>query len=115
MQPFEKARQVHAEGFNCSQSVLCGLSEYTGIDDDEAKALGGCFGGGIGAGETCGAVIGAAMALGLAFPYNDSSDGESCARAKRLGRELCMEFNKEYGALSCRALLSSTAPLRRCS
>ena len=63
----EKAANFSKQGFNCSQSVLGALSDFTGLDDCTAKAISSGFGGGVRCGEVCGAVAGGAMALGAAL------------------------------------------------
>ena len=51
----EKATALHMRGFNCAQSVLGALGEYTGLDEATALSVACGFGGGVSCGEICGA------------------------------------------------------------
>ena len=35
----ERAVEYHDRGCNCAQSVLCALSDYTGLDEQTAKCI----------------------------------------------------------------------------
>ncbi len=68
----ENSKKIHAQKFNCAQSVICALSDYTELDDAASKAVSAGFGGGLRCGEACGAVTGAVMAMGLAVARDGS-------------------------------------------
>ena len=97
----EKALNLHGEGFNCAQSVLCACGEYTGIDDKTALALGGGLGGGVRCGELCGALIGAALAIGAAKPFNDPDDMQAKVKVTTLSKECTRIFKDRFGCLRC--------------
>lgn len=99
------ATQLHDNGFNCAQAVFGSLTDITGLDQKMALTIAGGFGGGMRAAEVCGAVSGAVMALGIAFPYNDSSDTGAKDKIAALTREFHKRFKEEYGSIICRNLL----------
>lgn len=96
----EKAVALHAT-CNCAQSVLCALSEYTGLDDETAKRVAKCFGQGMRCGEVCGAISGSLMALGLACPDADPN-------------AITRTFKEKYEFVRCSDLLRA-AKQKRCS
>lgn len=102
----ERASAIHADGFNCAQSVFAGCAQCAGIDENTAKAISVGFGGGMRCGEVCGAISGAVMAIGAAFSGDDASSPE----AKANGRKYCIAFmtavREKYGAVTCRELKS---------
>lgn len=97
----EKATALHESGFNCAQSVLCALGQYTGLDDETALSLTGGFGGGVSCGEICGAASGAVMALGLAFPYDPENAAASRAKIRRLSAAFNRAFCENFGCIRC--------------
>ena len=100
----ETAVTMHANGYNCAQAVLAGSEEYTGLDEKTALAIAAGFGGGLRSGEVCGAISGAVMAIGMKFPFTDSSDAEAKAKIAALAK-LCVAKAKErYGCVLCREL-----------
>ena len=100
----EEATKLHKSGFNCAQSVLGALRDYTGLDDKTALAVSAGFGGGVRCGEICGAVCGAVMAIGMAFPYNDSSDAAAKTKIGALAADCTGRFREEFGCLRCQDL-----------
>ena len=106
----EKATALHERGFNCAQSVLGALGEYTGMDETTALALSGGFGGGVRCGEICGAVSGGVMALGLAFPHTDSEDARARTRISALTRDYTGEFAARFGCIRCQDLKRNQTP-----
>ena len=101
----EKATALHERGFNCAQSVLGALGEYTGLDGKTAMALSGGFGGGVRCGEICGAVSGGVMALGMAFPPEKNGN-----RISALARSYTAEFQQKYGCIRCLDLKKNRIP-----
>jgi C_GCAxxG_C_C family probable redox protein len=97
----EKALALHDQGFNCAQSVVAALGEYTGLDEKTALAVSGGFGGGVRCGEICGACSGAVMALGLVHPHTSGEDAESRARIGRLAGAFTRQFAADQGCLRC--------------
>jgi len=55
----EKALQLFADKFHCSQAVLAAFADECGITEEQALKLGACFGSGMRKGEVCGACTGA--------------------------------------------------------
>ena len=109
----EKAAALHADGFNCAQSVLGALGDYTGLDEKTALAIAGGFGGGVCCGELCGAVSGAVMALGLVRPHATAGDAESRAAVRRLTGEFTKNFRETFGCLRCIDLKRAGQPCPR--
>ena len=101
---------MHERGFNCAQSVLGALGEYTGLDENTAMALAGGFGGGVRCGEICGAASGAVMALGLAFPYANEEDAAAKARIAKLTMTFNRCFIEKFGCVRCQDLKSRGVP-----
>ena len=106
----EKAAVLHASGFNCAQSVLGALGEYTSLEEKTALALAGGFGGGARCGELCGAVSGGILALGQAFPYTDGKDAAARAKINKMTGELTGAFKEQFGCLRCVDLKCSGHP-----
>ena len=97
----EKALALHDQGFNCAQSVLAALGDYTGLNEKTALAVSGGFGGGVRCGEICGACSGAVMALSLANPYTDGEDAEARGRIGKLAGAFTRQFAADQGCLRC--------------
>jgi len=106
----EKAAALHGSGFNCAQSVLGALGEYTGLDEKTALALGGGLGGGARCGELCGALSGAILALGAAFPHTDGEDAAARNKIAVLTGQLNRAFREEFGCVRCVDLKRSGHP-----
>lgn len=100
----EEAVELHKSGFNCAQSVVCSCGRFTGLDDETSLALAGGFGCGLCCSEICGAVSGAVMAIGLAFPYSDSTNLEAKEKIAALTREFTSRFKEHVGHLRCAEL-----------
>lgn len=109
--PIQTAQVRFAQGFNCSQSVLCAFASKVGIAEETALKLASPFGGGIAhQGEVCGAVTGALMALGLG---RGSAALEAKDEAYRLAEDFFQRFKERHGSLLCRELIGhdiSTPP-----
>ena len=106
----EKAASLHGNGFNCAQSVLGALGEYTGLEESAALAISGGFGGGACCGELCGAISGAVMALGLTHPYCSRGDTEAKLLIRRMTAEFIRDFRETYGCVRCVELKRSGHP-----
>lgn len=101
----KKASEIHELGFNCAQSVLLSLSEFTGLDEKTSLAIGGGFGGGMRAAEVCGAVSGAVMAFGIVFPFTDGKDTAAKDKIAGITREFHKRFREMNKTILCRGLL----------
>ena len=100
----EKGTAFHKKGYNCSQSVLCALGEYTKLPEETAIRLGAGFSGGMQCGSVCGAVSGGMMAVGCACLDGAVSVEEKTLGAK-LTRKLQAEFRAEFGTLMCAEII----------
>ena len=97
----EKAIEIHDRGFNCAQSVLAALGEYTGLDEKTALSISAGFGGGVRCGEICGSICGAVMAVGLANPFCDGNDAAAKNSVAVLSKECTNAFKEKYGCVRC--------------
>lgn len=99
----ELAVSYHDRECNCCQCVLCSLAKYTGIEEEEALAIGYGFGGGMACGNVCGAVTGSLMAIGKSLLYR-----KNIAESRPIGKELALEFEQlfeeKHGSLLCSVL-----------
>ena len=96
----ERVKYYRAQGFNCCQTVLCALGEYSGLPEATAAALASGFGGGIQCGSVCGAVTGAVMAMGCAC-FSGRDPAADKPRAQALTRALEAEMHAVAGTLMC--------------
>lgn len=108
----ERAVEYHNTGYNCAQSVLCALHDYTGLDDQTAQRISAGFGGGARCGELCGAITGGIMALGLA---NNHANGAPSGSVAKLTTELTKAFRAEYGCVRCQDLTIKFGGKTHCS
>ena len=97
----DKALEYHNKGYNCAQSVLSALAEYTNLDEKTALAVSGGFGGGLRSGEICGAISGAVMAIGLLL---DPIDKKTVAG---LASKSVAEAREKFGCVRCIELKSN--------
>lgn len=103
----EKIAELHASGFSCAQVVAYLCRDLSGIDEKTALAAMGGFGGGLRCGEVCGSVSAGVYTLGLCYPYNEQGDSKAKKNIMRLTKEFTARFKEEFGALSCRELLTT--------
>ena len=95
----EKGKYYREKGYNCCQSVLCTLKEYTGLSEELSAALASGFGGGMQCGNVCGAVTGSLMAIGLAGIDDPNVPGELFRKIKE----------NHNGLINCKDLLRVNA------
>ena len=100
----EKALEYHKSGFNCAQSVLASLGDYTGLDEKTALAVSGGFGGGMRCGEMCGSVSGALMAIGLCCRFNEAENKDAKDKIALLTKDFNGRFKERFGYLRCKDL-----------
>ena len=106
MNPNEKAAELFAEGYSCSQSLLVSRAGQFGLSTENALKVSAAFGGGLGRqGEVCGAVSGALMVIGLAHGQTTPQQKEAKEHTYQLTRRFIAEFTRRTGALHCRDLL----------
>ncbi len=101
----EKALEMFANGFNCSQAVLTAFAPDFGLDEKLALMLGTQFGGGARNAEMCGAVSGALLVLGLKYGHYNASDTEQKSHAYAIAVEYTKRFKEANGSIVCRDLL----------
>jgi C_GCAxxG_C_C family probable redox protein len=107
MDKSEQAAEFMRGGFNCAQSVVKAFAPELGASEEAAVRMATSFGGGMGRnGLVCGAVAGAAFVLGARYGFSELP--ESGARDKTYAKvnALIERFQKEYGTVLCRELLS---------
>jgi C_GCAxxG_C_C family probable redox protein len=106
MHPNEKASQLFATGYSCSQSLLVSRAAEFGLSTETALKVSAAFGGGLGReGEICGAVSGALMVIGLANGQTTPEDKTAKERTYQLTRQLIAEFTRRKGSIRCCDLL----------
>lgn len=101
----EKALELFANNFNCSQAVLTAFAPDFVLDEKLALMLGTQFGGGARNAEMCGAVSGALMVLGLRYGHFESENNEQKQRAYAIAVEFTKRFKERNGSIVCRDLL----------
>lgn len=107
--PVILSEQYFKEGYSCSQAVLLGFGEYTGLDKKTAVRLSSSFGAGMGRlREVCGAVSGMMMVLGLLYGYDSPDDREGKTAHYARVQQLAEQFRQQNGSYICRELLGRT-------
>ena len=101
----EKAVELFAKGFNCSQAVLTAFADELGLDEDFTLKLGTSFGSGARNGEICGAVSGALMVLSLKYGHCHEDKEEEKAANMAVTTEYTKRFREANGSIVCRDLL----------
>lgn len=102
----DKAAELFAEGFHCSQAVLhaCAGLFREEPPPSELTAAMSAFSGGMGmSGQTCGALSGALAAIGFALGKT-TPKGTNHQQLNQLGHEMVSEFTRitsEYGGINC--------------
>lgn len=105
MTHIEKANELFANKFHCSQAVFAAFAEELGITEEQALKIGACFGSGMRQGEVCGACTGALMALGLKYGQCKEDDIDARLKTNEVTDKFLSEFKKENGSYMCRELL----------
>ncbi len=101
----EKAKELFAKKFHCSQSVLAVFAEDFGLTLEQALKLGAAFGTGMCKGEVCGACTGALMVIGLKYGQYIEGDVESKQTTNKKTIEFLEKFAKTNGSYLCNDLL----------
>lgn len=100
----EKALSLHAQGYNCAQSVLMAEEAFSGLEEKRAADVAVGFGGGARCGELCGAISGAIMTAGMHY------GAENRPKADAFDRALTAAFREKFGALRCADLKAAKIP-----
>lgn len=101
----EKALELFANNFNCSQAVLTAFAPDFGLDEELALRLGTSFGGGARNAEICGAVSGALLVLGLKYGHYIAEDNEQKLHSYTIAVDYTNRFKEANGSIVCRDLL----------
>lgn len=101
----EKAQELFAKGFNCSQAVLTAFADELGLDEEFTLKLGTSFGSGARNGEICGAVSGALMVLSLKYGHCHEGCDEEKAANMAITTEYTKRFREANSSIVCRDLL----------
>ncbi len=107
----QKAIELHKNGYNCAQAVLCACCDLFDIDETAAFKLSQGFGGGMGGMRdgTCGAVSGMYMLAGYINKNGLKADTYA------LVRKMAAEFKGMNGSTICCELMGSGGKkLRSC-
>jgi len=101
----DKAVELFASGFNCSESVLLALSREIKPIEHIIPCIATGFGGGIArTGSTCGALTGAIMTMGLIVGRNKSDELEKKETVYEMALKMITDFEKEFGTSLCKSL-----------
>ncbi len=107
----ERAVQLFAEGFNCSQSVVAAFADLYDFTEEQALRMAASFGGGIGRmRETCGAACGMFLLCGLDCGATNGADRKGKSHNYAVVQELAAEFKRINGSLICAELLGLRKP-----
>lgn len=101
----ETAANFFKEGYSCSQSIVMTYGKKYGMNEESAKTIARCFGGGMGRTcQTCGAVTGAFIVLGL---KNDNAD-DKIAKEKTYSQiqDFTEKFKRKFEDVNCQKLLN---------
>lgn len=101
------AKEYHAGGMNCAQSVLAAFADRVGLTEEQCLAIGTGFGGGMRCGSVCGALSGAVMALGMLHPSLPEGGPVGKAASVQRTQELVRRFREQFdGEKDCPQLLA---------
>lgn len=102
----EKAMELFAQGYNCSQAVVLAYSDMLGLDWEQAAKLSASFGGGLGRmRHVCGSVSGMSMVAGMLTATSDPKNVEQKKKNYEVVQALAKEFEDRNGSIICRELL----------
>ena len=100
------ARDYHARGCNCAQSILAAFHEEMGLTEDQCLALAGGMGGGMRCGSICGAISGGILVLGMLFPATAAEGPAGKRRTTRQTQEYIRRFRERFVDGDCADLLA---------
>ncbi len=101
-----KAAELFADGFHCSQAVLCacaGLFREEQPPQELIAAMAPFASGMVGSGQICGALTGALATIGFTLGKT-TPKGMNHQKMNQVGQEMIKEFAKiteEYGGMNC--------------
>lgn len=97
----EKAIQLHQNGYNCAQAVVCAYCEEFGLDEQTAFKMSEALGLGMGRKDTCGALTGALLLAGMRSSAGIEAAGTSKQQTYALAREMGQAFIDKNETLVC--------------
>ena len=100
----ERAQQLHNQGFNCAQAVVCAYCDQFGLDEETACKMAEGFGLGMGIMEVCGALTGAFILAGMRGSKGVAHPGETKAQTYKTTKALAAAFKEKNGTYLCREL-----------
>lgn len=101
----QRANEMMAVGFHCSQVVMCHVAECMGLDVNHALRLTAGLGAGCNHGDTCGVITSGILALGLKYGYDKPNADEENELLIAKVREYQERFTALHGYTLCRQLL----------
>lgn len=101
----EEAAGRHANGYNCSQAVVCTYCDLLGVEEKTAFRISEGFGAGMGDMEsTCGALSGAVMLAGLKNSDGNMEAPKTKGKTYQLSKEITRLFVEKCGSAVCREI-----------
>lgn len=100
----QKAIDLHHEGYNCAQAVVCAYCDLFGMDEETAFKASEAFGLGLGQMEVCGALSGACMLAGIKNSGGLRAVGKTKAHTYQINRILAKAFREKAQSTICREL-----------
>lgn len=105
MSKIDQAVELHAKGYNCSQSVACIFADEIGVDKKILFRANEGFGAGAGTMEgICGALSAAVMIGGLKNSSANLDSPNSKAGTMKISKQLMKNFKDRVGAIYCREI-----------
>ena len=100
----ELSMELHKQGFNCAQCVVCSYCNVLGYDPVTAFKMAEAFGFGMGSAGTCGAVSCMAMVIGMKTSDGDLDNPKTKRESYNLMRRATGEFLRKNRSIVCREI-----------
>ena len=104
----ERAAELAAKGFMCSQCVFAHFAPELGVDEELALQLASPFGGGSFYGGTCGAVVGANLALAMEHGWSEAPSMDQIKKLDSKITEFNERFARQHGSILCSEILGKS-------
>ena len=104
----EKAGELVAKGYMCSQCVFAHFAPEYGVSEELALQLSSGFGGGSFYGGTCGAVVGAHLALSLEHGWSGDPTMDQIKNIEGKVKAFNHRFTERYGSILCQGILGKS-------